>query len=202
VNVSEPDRRVRRTRAAVQRALLELMIEKGYEAVTATDLIERADIGRSTFYAHFTDKRQVLDDNLDDLGAFLRSHRHEAGAPLFSFSLPLFEHVHDQRRLLQVLLGPRGGTVVQERLAQLLAELVREELTALTPDAEPAVPVDLAVAVVVGAILGLLRSWAGGESRWTPTELDRALRCLLVPGTTAALTRRSTTSAPTAPVRL
>ncbi|VFA96579.1 TetR family transcriptional regulator [Nocardia cyriacigeorgica] len=42
-----PDRRVRRTRDLLHRALIELMIERGYERVTVTDVIDRADVGRS-----------------------------------------------------------------------------------------------------------------------------------------------------------
>src|SRR5687767_3562998 len=61
------DRRVRRTRRLVQQALVELILEKGYDAVTVTDIIDRADVGRSTFYAHFTDKQDVLFSNLDEL---------------------------------------------------------------------------------------------------------------------------------------
>ena len=61
------DRRVRRTRAALREALLALMTEKGYEAVTVQDLIDRADIGRSTFYSHFTDKTDLLHDMLTEM---------------------------------------------------------------------------------------------------------------------------------------
>jgi AcrR family transcriptional regulator len=51
-----PDRRVSKTRKALKEALTDLILEKGYEAVTVQDVIDRADVGRSTFYAHFIDK--------------------------------------------------------------------------------------------------------------------------------------------------
>ena len=57
----DTDRRVRRTRRALHDALLTLMTEKSYDAVTVQDIIDRADVGRSTFYSHFTDKRYLLD---------------------------------------------------------------------------------------------------------------------------------------------
>ena len=53
-----PDRRVQRTRKLLQDALMALILEKGYEAVTIQDIIDRANVGRSTFYAHFLDKQQ------------------------------------------------------------------------------------------------------------------------------------------------
>ncbi|MBI4943210.1 MAG: TetR/AcrR family transcriptional regulator [Actinobacteria bacterium] len=178
------DRRVRRTRAAIQRALLALMAEKGYEAVTATDIIERADIGRSTFYTHFTDKQHVLYDSLDDLGDFLRDQRRPGHDGVLGFGLALFEHVDEQRDLVRVLLGRRGGRVVQDRVAHLLAELVREDLAALDGPA-PDVPLDLVVTGVVGTYLALLRTWADSGTTWTPAEMDDVARRLLGPGLAA-----------------
>lgn len=53
------DRRVTKTRRAVKDAPVRLILEKGYEAVTVQDIIDRADVGRSTFYAHFVDKDEL-----------------------------------------------------------------------------------------------------------------------------------------------
>jgi AcrR family transcriptional regulator len=184
------DRRVRRTRAAIQHALLNLMLEKGYDAVTVTDIIDRADVGRSTFYSHFTDKRDVLDDSLDGLGEFLRTHRDAAGdGQLFGFSLAMFEHVHEQRALLRALLGRSGGAVVHHRVDHLLTGLVREELAALGTDRQPAVSIDLVVAGVVGAYLALIARWLDENETHTPRQLDAAFRRLVLPGVNAIIGR-------------
>src|SRR5262245_17355252 len=94
---STPDRRVRRTRRALQEALIGLMTEKSYEAVTVQDVIDRADVGRSTFYTHYTDKDKLLRDSI----AVLRSLVEQPVTPgpanrrrPLRFSLPLFRHVH------------------------------------------------------------------------------------------------------------
>jgi AcrR family transcriptional regulator len=176
------DRRVRRTREAIHRAFIGLMQEKGYDAITVTDIIERADIGRSTFYAHYTDKRDVLYDSLDDLAGFLRRHRDGSGE-LFGFSLALFEHVHEQRPLLRTLLGRRGGSVVQARIALLIGELVREQLQDRATD----VPRDLIVDCVVGAYTSLLARWVDENDPHTPAQMDAAFRRLLAPGVLAVL---------------
>ena len=62
-----PDRRVNRTRRALKEALTDLILEKGYEHVTVGDVLDRADVGRSTFYAHFVDKDALLMAILADL---------------------------------------------------------------------------------------------------------------------------------------
>ena len=96
----QEDRRVRRTRALLQNALMASMIEKGYEATTVQDIIDRADVGRSTFYTHFADKQTLLASRLDDLRDALSREqqlalaaRGGAGARGLGFSLPMLEHV-------------------------------------------------------------------------------------------------------------
>ena len=61
------DRRIVRTRKLLHESLLALMIEKGYEAVTIQHIIDRANVGRSTFYSHFLDKQDLLQSGFDQL---------------------------------------------------------------------------------------------------------------------------------------
>ncbi|MDH2425420.1 TetR/AcrR family transcriptional regulator [Sphaerisporangium sp. TRM90804] len=180
------DRRVRRTRQAIHRALVELVLEKGYDGVTVTDIIERADVGRSTFYAHFTGKQEVLFGDLGGL-AFLHPAPSTDG-PLLAFTLPVFEHVADERSLVRALLGRRGGAAIVARGEQMLARVVREEF--LARGAAPSVFLDLTVTCVVGAFMGLLREWADGDTTTTPADLDAAFRAVVIPGVEAVLARR------------
>ena len=65
---ARPDRRVARTKRQLSKALIELILEKGYDHVTNQDILDRADVGRSTFYAHYESKDVLLVDgprNLD-----------------------------------------------------------------------------------------------------------------------------------------
>jgi AcrR family transcriptional regulator len=186
---SRVDRRVRRTREAIRAALMELMTEKDYEAVTVADIITRADIGRSTFYTHFTDKQQVLHDSLQDLAAFLRAHRADRQGQLFGFSRAMFEHVHEQRVLLRALIGQHGGTAVHRRIQHHLADLVREDLEATGRPVRD-VPVDLVVDFVVGSYLSLMSRWVDEAEPRSPQEMDDAFRRLVIPGVQAVLQLR------------
>jgi AcrR family transcriptional regulator len=177
------DRRVRRTRGAILAALAGLMQEKGYDAVTVADIIDRADIGRSTFYTHFTDKRHVLDASLGELATFLRGQRTATPNQIFGFSLALFEHAHEQRPLLRALLGRRGSAVVRRRIETILAELVREEIGTSTDDAAT-VPAEIIVDYVVGAYMALLARWLD-DDRYSPRTMDAAFRQLVLPGLAA-----------------
>ncbi|MEM7348052.1 MAG: TetR/AcrR family transcriptional regulator [Chloroflexota bacterium] len=72
------DRRSTRTRLALHQAIIELMQEKQYETITIQDIIDRANVGRSTFYAHYQDKEDLVNSNvtsiLDELGQHLEGY--------------------------------------------------------------------------------------------------------------------------------
>ncbi|MDP9868557.1 MULTISPECIES: TetR/AcrR family transcriptional regulator [Streptosporangium] len=175
------DRRVRRTRQAIQRALIELILDKGYDQVTVSDLIRRADVGRSTFYAHFDSKQAVLLANLDEL-TFLHAVP-SADGPLFAFARPMFEHVHDQRDLVRALLGRRSGRAVMAHGEQVLQAVVRDEL--LARGVRASTRLDLVVTCVVGAFMAMLAKWVDGEISATAAELEAAFRAAVVPGVRA-----------------
>jgi AcrR family transcriptional regulator len=188
------DRRVRRTRSALREAMLALMTEKGYEAVSVQDLIDRADIGRSTFYAHYTDKADLLHEMLSELRAQVE-HDPATGAadrrrPL-RFSLRMFRHVQDQQALLRALLGrPGAGTVVTE-IDGMLTDMVSSELRALAhASAPPRVPLDLVAPAVVAAYLAVLTWWVGDDFRHTPEQVNVYFETLMAPGVRAAIPPR------------
>src|SRR5215475_13530041 len=72
---NDPDRRVQKTRKLLQDALIELVAEKGFEAVSIREILDKANVGRSTFYAHFQDKDQLLHSILDRLDELFEEHK-------------------------------------------------------------------------------------------------------------------------------
>src|SRR5688572_4934244 len=65
MNNMKKDRRIQRTRHLLSQAFVQLMREKGYSAITVSDIIERANVGRSTFYSHYQDKDDLFVHELD-----------------------------------------------------------------------------------------------------------------------------------------
>jgi AcrR family transcriptional regulator len=118
--VSENDRRVLRTRATLHRALIELMIERGYDRVTVQDILDRANIGRSTFYAHYRGK----DDLLVISGAeYLRSAITERTTdPIRT----LFDLAEDHPDVYRTLLGRKSTAVVIRGTQQMVADVLAD----------------------------------------------------------------------------
>src|SRR6185436_12449618 len=107
-----PDRRVARSRRALKEALTDLILEQGYESVTVQDIIDRADVGRSTFYSHFLDKDDLLMAILPDLDV----PGPDAGSsavdgPAFGWTLELFRHFGSGKRLFKALAGSQSGAL-------------------------------------------------------------------------------------------
>jgi AcrR family transcriptional regulator len=185
--VTSPDRRVRRTRAALRDALLDLIAERGYEAVTVQDIIDRADVGRSTFYNHYTDKDDLLRDGFAGLRSILTAAPSAGGSSRqrLRFSLPLLRHVHEQRRLVAALLSHGGRTRVLNHVEDLLTAIVREELDTLG-DATT-VPSDATATYIVGAYIALMRWWLTDRPDLGPEDADRIFHALVGPGLRASI---------------
>jgi AcrR family transcriptional regulator len=201
------DRRVQRPARALQEALMALIVEKGYARVTVQDIIDRADVGRATFYAHFLNTRQLLESGFERLRADLAPPQATAGTTggspgerALGFSLPLFRHAQGHHQLYKALLGPRSGEalgVVREQIEHLLGEALRANLAALAPRApRPAVPREVTVQFVVGALYELLTWWLDRDMPYPPEQMDRFFKQLTAPSVDAALGHAAGTARP------
>jgi len=185
------DRRVPRTRAMLQHALMFLIQKKGYEAITIKDICDAANVGRSTFYAHYTSKDDLKRSGLDDhLRSLLVDRQRDvlatAGdirARSLGFSLTMFEHARDHLNLYRALVGGRGGAVVLGSIRQILSDLVRAELAAtVDKKSEDVIPRELVVQYVVGAYMAVLTWWLDGGAKLPAQRVDAMFRRLATEG--------------------
>ena len=180
------DRRAYRTRSALQQALYRLVQDKDYEAITVQDICLAADIGRSTFYEHFTGKDDLKRSGLEHLRHALVNQKPSERAGLnqpFGFSLILFEHALEHRDHYRSLAGGPGGTIVLAAIRDLLQGLVLAELrTDVGATVLEGVPREVVVQYTVSAYTGLLTWWLDGDTTLSPTEMDEAFRRLITQG--------------------
>ena len=64
---NKTDRRIQRTRQSLRNALLELIKEKGFDAISTEEITERANVGRATFYLHYKDKEDLLLEEFSEM---------------------------------------------------------------------------------------------------------------------------------------
>ncbi|WP_437870229.1 TetR/AcrR family transcriptional regulator [Sorangium sp. So ce363] len=169
-----PDRRVRRTHRQLRTALINLILERGWDAVSVSDVCARADVGRSTFYAHFADKEELLFSGFDELHAALATTREEhAGS--FGFVEPMVQHARDNVKLFRAIVGHRSGPGMQRRFRDVFTRLVEAELEALGV-AQQERP--LIAQYVSGGFLELLMTWLDRPARLDSHALAAVFRRL------------------------
>lgn len=199
------DRRVERTRQLIRAALRALIEERGFEALTVQQIIDRANVGRATFYAHFDSKEDLLASGFDELSAELKARQREALARghtleerVFAFSREVFSHTHDYRAVYRAMVGKPSGAAVQSFLHKLLVDLVRDDVRQAVPRVPgPAVAAEALVQFIAGALFGLLMWWLDGKMRLSIAEVDALFRRLAIPALRAAAGE----TPPPAPVR-
>ncbi|MCR8843632.1 TetR/AcrR family transcriptional regulator [Paenibacillus sp. SC116] len=183
------DRRVQRTRALLNEALLDLLIEKGYEAVTIQDLIDRANIGRSTFYFHFADKEELLKDNVDQLQVYLREQfaMRESDTSIedfrFGFSLALLQHVQSHKMIYRATIGKQSGAQVLYHMRRMVTDLAREEIVGLVSSNNHAmIPQEVATEFTVNTLITLISWWMEQKKPCSAKEVDKMFHQLVLRG--------------------
>jgi AcrR family transcriptional regulator len=157
------DRRAARSRRAMHDALMSLILRKGYEAVTVQDIVDEADVGRSTFYSHYTGKEDLfrsgfamLRRELAEAAQLAARQAGDSRRPL-PFSLSMFEHAGRYRDTFRVLVGGRGGQLAIAEIRKILLDMVRAGMPSSI--AGDLVPREARVQFVVDTIMGVLTWW-------------------------------------------
>lgn len=180
------DPRKERTRQSLFRALVELIVDQGYDSVSIEAICLRAGVGRSTFYTHFRSK-----DDLASLGieASIRSifsavKLPTAGARGFSFCLPLFRQALAHPVESRVLFDSAEQGAIRQGVRRVVEARLREELAAILTgcrEARVVVNLDFTVQFLVGAFMTVVGWWLAGGSSLSPEEVVGRFQGLAAP---------------------
>jgi AcrR family transcriptional regulator len=170
------DRRVERTRQLLQNALSELILEKDYEKVTVQDVIDRANVGRSTFYAHFEDKEQLLRSGFEPLRAefedFLSGKIFDNESP-WALSLSMFQQVQKQQ----------GGYITLTHVQKFLYGYLLDHLKGQLPKRNKNIPPELLAHYVASSFIALMTWWIDNDYPRSAEQMNEYFRQLVEPGT-------------------
>ena len=169
------DRRQRRTRKAIYEAFEELVSENTYRSVTVAQIIERADVGRSTFYAHFDSKDDLLDQMCDEIfmhvfeGVETDSHTHERleAVTLEGMLAHLLYHLRDNHRGVCGKLLAEGEPLFSARFRRQLSDFFAPRL----PERSNWVPTDLMESLLVSSFCQAVAWWFDQDYETAPEQL-------------------------------
>ena len=180
------DLRVRRTRKLLQDALIELTVEKGYAAVTVSDITERAMVNRATFYRHYLDKYDLLEQYVQDLGKMTtvggmneeesftaeKTDPHPQGVP--KGLVIMLEHIQRYSDFYRVMLGANGDARFIQRFRQLSEWRYRALLRYFQVEDEAKLPpLELRLSYASCAGIGAILWWLENGQPLSPEELAR-----------------------------
>ena len=179
VKMDGQDRRVKRTQRLLAQALIDLTLQKGYEAVTIRDITECADVGYATFFRHYPDKdallQEVLEVVLDELLRLLQPW--QTNADPAALGTRLFRYVQEHSQVCQVLLSSRGSTALRQQMIETGTRNVLQHHTAL--EGSP-VPVEIAAHHLVAASITLIQWWLDHEMPYPPERMGVIYHELIV----------------------
>lgn len=181
------DRRAARSRDLLLDALPALMAERGFERLTTQNIIDRAGVGRATFYAHFDNKEELLAASVGRLRAWLEAMRRPSPGQPFAFMPPFFDHLDSHRAIYRTTFERESEVTVERLIRAMLRELVRAELVAQGGGRRDDAAIELATQFVVSTFWSVTVWWLGGGIARTPAEVNAIFLRLAQPGLELAL---------------
>lgn len=181
------DRRIKRTRSLLRDALASLIRDKPYDAIVVKEILDRANVGKSTFYTHFEDKDDLLVSSIHGM-VETPDAKARRGSPLWHdrvlwFSLPIFEyhyaHLHDGR----LPVDHKAKAIHQERLAQVIIEMIEDAARV-----EFQSSADLIMQYIASTFVLVLNWWVDSHNAAAPQDVDSVFRSLVLPTLSAIRT--------------
>ena len=169
-----PDRRVQRTRAALRSAFIELVLTRGYEALTAADISRKANVGRSTFYLHYASKAALLTESMRNPSIQMAACVDGNLTP--QQLVPLLDHFREQRTVNRTFFTDP----IRSLWVKILAALIEPRLAARAGGSRSDLPRSLTALMVAEMQIALITHWLTYRS---------ALKAELIAATLIANTR-------------
>ncbi|MGI6006151.1 MAG: TetR/AcrR family transcriptional regulator [Ruminococcus sp.] len=184
------DRRQKKTRAAIFAAFTVLLSGKNYNKITVQEIIDTADVGRTTFYAHFETKDDLLKELCEELfghiiGAAMDcSHTHglytDGNTPNSVFC-HLLQHLQENDNNILELLSCESSEIFLRYFKDSLNILIQNQFVNQNRRHNKEIPSDFLVNHISGSFVEMVLWWIKGGMKQTPEKLDRYFRAVIEP---------------------
>ncbi|MBB3108838.1 AcrR family transcriptional regulator [Paenibacillus phyllosphaerae] len=167
MTVQYPDRRVRKTKEILKSSLLSLLQEKSIQQISITELVGLADCTRGTFYTHYEQKEDLLDEWIQEVFEKMTEayRKPYAGLSVVDFnelpgaSIVLFDHFIEYRTFYTTMLNPRTGYNFREKLTRRMDRLFRQEFDFVVTGLDAQIDTKLFGTYRIHGIIGLILEW-------------------------------------------
>lgn len=177
------DRQSLRTRQILADSLMNLLLEKPYASITIQEILDRANVGRSTFYSHFYDKEDLLVSSLEHVFEMLNQQLISGiGENNILPSLGLFQHVEQNYKLYKAIVRGNCEDLLLEKAKNYLYTMLEERFSSLDLDYHiPEIPLPVLMTYVVNTLITLLKWWLDHEMPYSANRMDDIFQRLVSP---------------------
>jgi AcrR family transcriptional regulator len=179
------DRRVQRTRELLQKALIELISERGYDAITIQDIVDHANVGRTTFYLHYTSKDDLLMSCHEVIvsefhfGPLYPLSREELLSPEAPAGMRrAYRHLEEARTVLYPLFQGKDSLLILRRLRDWIAQEIEASLRAAFAEADSTITLDVLAHYLAGAQIAMVQWWLQKRQPHTADSLAQTFHRL------------------------
>jgi AcrR family transcriptional regulator len=187
------DRRSQRSQQALIEALIDLMATRPYDSISIKEIVDRANVGRSTFYAHYQTKddlvmsgfERLLDETVKNV--VISKSKQDLTVDVTM----VFQHAAGHYHIYKTLMWGTGYKILTIDEHNVFSEKLRQHLSVLFPDeSKISVPLDVLSVFFSGNLLILLRWWLDNKMPYPPEKMNDLFQILAMPGIKSALVGR------------
>lgn len=178
------DRRKKYTRMVLRDSLIQLLKERPLSSITVKDICELADINRSTFYAHYADQydllEQIEEEIMTDLTGYLNQFQYENEEDALPLLENLLEYFASKRDIAQTLLNERMDSSFQLKVMTFAHKYFMEHWTVVRHLDE-----DLSEYMstfIISGCIHVMKAWLSNDMDKSPREIAEVLYHLINKG--------------------
>lgn len=183
--LTNPDRRVRRTKKVLKDSLISLLLVEEFKDITITEIVKKADINRGTFYKHYQYKEdllnEVIHDNLSELVDSFRDPYVNVESfdikMLSSSSIKIFDHIQKQKNFYKLALNPHIMPGYQNKIGNVFKKLALADL--LHEDDDNNINSNIQASFYSYALLGMIIQWVEDDCKHSPIFMSEQLLKLI-----------------------
>lgn len=183
--MTKTDRRIERTHELLQKALMALLNERDYDTITIQDIVDRANVGRTTFYKHYNSKDELfMRCHEAMISEFHISPLHPLSKEeLLSSQIPseitlAYDHLEERRARLYPIFQGKNSQLILRQIRDRSSREIEANLAATFGEAKSIIPLDMLANYLAGAQIALMQWWLEKHRPHTTENLARTFHLL------------------------
>ncbi len=169
------DKRIKRTKLLFHQTLLSLLQEKDFASITISEIVRKADVNRGTFYFHYEQKEDLLEEMVkttlaEMIAAYRKPHKSYQHMMITEIStVPLFEHFLQYKVFYKTMLSSRVPIHIQDRMIEVMELQYQRDVEFYLPQFREGLDEQLFCSYRVHGLIGFIVSWIKNDFHY-PVE--------------------------------